>query len=124
MLPSLLRLLLCLCLLVDAVGPAVAATHLAMAQAGIVSAVSPAPAGVEAGHATADCHTASNPAPDNAPDRDCLERCLDLCLQHGMAAVPDVAALGASGPATLPRHPTGAQVACAHAIPILRPPIA
>lgn len=129
MLPSLLRLLLCLCLLVDAVAPAVAATHLAMAQIDTTGE----PASTATGDtraAMADCHTlreaeAERPAAA-APARDdgCLERCLDLCLQHGAASVPAVATLSAPGPTVMPGRAAGAQVEAVHAFPILRPPIA
>ena len=124
MLPSLLRLLLCLCLLADAVGPAMAATHLAMADA----AAGAAPAGIDNGmHGSgADCHAAPAQAPKDAPapGEDCLERCLELCLQHGVAVVPAMVALAGPVAAAMPARPAGAQVAAAHATPILRPPIA
>ena len=127
MLPPLLRLLLCLCLLVDAVAPAVAGTHLAMAQVDTVGA--PAAAAGDAQPAMADCHTlpgadAERVAPAApAQDDDCLERCLDLCLQHAAASVPTVAALSAPGPAGAPARAAAAQVEAVHAFPILRPPI-
>lgn len=124
MLPSLLRLLLCLCLLADAVGPAMAATHLAMADA-TADATAAAP-GHDMQGGDADCHAAPAQVPGDAPapDQDCLERCLELCLQHGVAAVPAMIALASPDPGAIPVRPAGAQVATAHATPILRPPIA
>lgn len=122
MLPSLLRLLLCLCLLADAVGPAMAATHLAMADA---AAVEVAPGHVDDMRgADADCHDAPAPLDAPAAGDDCLERCLELFLQHGAAAVPAMIALARPSPDAMPTRRAVAQVASAHAIPILRPPIA
>ena len=128
---SLLRLLLCLCLLVDTLGPAVAATHLAMTPAGARAAVAggdettPRPA-----DADADCHSMRN-AGDSAPEpaapapgEECLERCLDLCLQHGIAVVPAAPLLADCGIAWLPALVAEAQVDTVHAAPLLRPPIA
>lgn len=125
----LLRLLLCLCLLADTLGPAVAATHLAMAQAGAQDAVAGGD-GATPGPADADCHglqqmadMASWPVVP-APGEDCLERCLDLCLQHGIAAIPAGPLLPACGIAWLPARVADAQVEAVHAAPLLRPPIA
>ncbi|WP_298576388.1 hypothetical protein [uncultured Luteimonas sp.] len=58
-----------------------------------------------------------------AQDDGCLERCLDLCLQHAAASVPAVAALSAPGPAGAPARAAAAQVEAVRAFPILRPPI-
>ncbi|MGY1408247.1 CopL family metal-binding regulatory protein [Luteimonas sp. A611] len=129
MLRPLLRLLLCLCLLVDTLGPAVAATHLAMTQAGAQAAVA---GGDEATPrpADADCHTmrnAADMAPEPVaptPDENCLERCLDLCLQHGIAVVPAAPLLADCRIAWLPALVADAQVDAVHAAPLLRPPIA
>ena len=116
----LLRLLLCLCLLVDTVGPAMAATHLARA------AVAETPGAADA--AAGDCHAMADdagvpPVTVTPEEGDCLERCLDLCLQHGTAALPATAALPqplAGPPAT---HASAVQPGHTHAFPPLRPPI-
>ena len=126
---SLLRLLLCLCLLADTLGPAVAATHLAMAQAGAQDAVAGG-GGATPGPADADCHGLQQMA-DMAPRpvvpatrESCLERCLDLCLQHGSAALPATPLPPACGIAWLPARVADAQVDAVHAAPLLRRPIA
>ncbi|TWG90065.1 hypothetical protein L599_003500000030 [Luteimonas sp. J16] len=93
---SFLRLLLCLCLLVDTLGPAVAGTHLALAR---------------------------GRGPPAAPDGDCLERCLELCLQHGVAMLPAPPALPATVQAPLPAATGQSQRGPVHAGPPLRPPI-
>ncbi|MFD1070218.1 CopL family metal-binding regulatory protein [Luteimonas composti] len=122
MLPSLLRLLLCLCLLADAVGPAMAATHLAMADVPTDAVPGDQDDGTHG--VDADCHAAPGQAPNDTPGEDCLERCLELCLKHCVAAVPAMIALASPDPGAIPVRPAGAQVATAHATPILRPPIA
>ena len=121
---ALLRLLLSLCLLVDTVGPAVAATHLSRA-ALPTQAIAPAGGGCHDAAATHDAAAPAAPAASPSPqdDPDCLERCQDLCLQHGaampaQAPSPRLAARG--GPATRGER---AQVAESHALPGLRPPI-
>lgn len=133
MFPVLLRLLLCLCLLLDAIVPAVAATRMAMAMPGAGQAA-PAAADDDVDRrdhgAMADCHTmraAAPPAPAPtapAPDEDCLQRCLDLCLQHGFAALFPMPPLPSAGPASAPAKVVRAQVHALHALPPLRPPIA
>lgn len=118
---ALLRLLLSLCLLVDTVGPAVAATHLTRA-ALAAQASGPAGSGCHDAAATHDAAAlAASPSPQGGED--CLERCQDLCLQQGAAmpahaTLPPLAARG--GPAT---RGARAQVDEAHALPGLRPPI-
>lgn|GEM_PF-813906 len=130
--PVLLRLLLCLCLLLDTVLPAVAATHVAMAMPGAGQAV-PAAADDDADRrdrgAMADCHTMRDAAPTReAPpaqdDEDCLQRCLDLCLQHGFAVLSPMTPLPSASPASAPAKASRAQVPALHAFPPLRPPIA
>ncbi|WP_202839770.1 CopL family metal-binding regulatory protein [Luteimonas saliphila] len=131
MFPVLLRLLLCLGLLLDTVAPAVAATHVAMsaldAGAAMPMAVDQAPD--RAGHAAADCHTrrdATPPptAPSAQGDDDCLQRCLDLCLQHGFAALSPMPPVPAAGHVPGPSRTARTQVHAVHAFPLLRPPIA
>lgn len=135
MLPRLSRLLLCLCLLVDTVGPAMAATHLARAlgpsdrMAGASTpAAAPAMPAMPAAHA--DCHDdgtdAAAPAAPVVPppmDDDCLERCLDLCLQHGVATLPEAAPVAHPGDGAPAASTNATQLAHAHAFPPLRPPI-
>jgi len=118
---SFLRLLLCLCLLVDTLGPAVAGTHLALAR---VAVDAPRPASVEAqaGHGCHDAAMLEHEAPA-APDGDCLERCLELCLQHGVAMLPAPPALPATVQAPLPAATGQSQRGPVHAGPPLRPPI-
>ena len=116
----LLRLLLSLCLLVDTVGPAVAATHLGRAA---LPAQAPAQAGSGC-HDAAAMHDAATAAASAPEDReDCLERCQELSLQQG-AAMPSHAPLpplaSRGGPATRGER---AQVDEAHPLPGLRPPI-
>lgn len=128
MFPALFRLLLCLCLLVDVVAPAVAATHVAIAAIG-GGPTTPAATGEADRHgAMTDCHTlrdAAAPAPA-APtqDDDCLQRCLDLCLQHGVATMPAMTPLPPAGPAGSPARHVQAQIDDPQAFPPLRPPIA
>ena len=117
----LLRLLLSLCLLVDIVGPAVAATHLGLAS---LPAQAPAQAGSGC-HDAAATHEAATVAASPTPEggEDCLERCQDLCLQQGAAMsahapLPPLVARG--GPAMRGER---AQVDEAHPLPGLRPPI-
>lgn len=122
--PILLRLLLCLCLLLDAVVPAVAATRMATSIAG---AERDAPAADR--DAPSDCHTMRDPAPvREAPpaqdDDDCLQLCLDLCLQHGFAVLAPPPRLPSAGHEAAPARTVAAQVRAAHALPPLRPPIA
>ena len=116
---ALLRLLLSLCLLVDTVGPAVAATHVGLASL-------PAQASAQAGsgcHDAAATHDAATVAASPEGREDCLERCQELCLQQG-AALPAHAPLpplaARDGPA---RRGERALVAEAHTLPGLRPPI-
>lgn len=129
MLPIVSRLLLCLCLLVDTIGPAMAATHLAR------SATSSQPASSEpaapAAVAVGGCHDAGAGAVGGGPaaapaepaDEACVERCLELCLQHGVATLPASAGLTVP-PGAMPAAPaTGTQVPHARALPPLRPPI-
>jgi len=120
---TLLRVLLCLCLLVDTFAPAVAATHLALARLPATTDVS-APAQAPAG----DCHGAAgapaDPVPQPAPDENCLERCLDLCLQHGVAALPAPPPPPTRMQASSPPAPRHSRPGPAHAGPLLRPPIA
>src|SRR5690606_30692482 len=118
---SFLRLLLCLCLLVDTLGPAVAGTHLALAR---VAVDAPRPASVEAqaGHGCHDAAMLEREAPA-APDGDCLERWLELCLQHGVAMLPAPPALPATVQAPLPAATGQSQRGPVHAGPPLRPPI-
>jgi hypothetical protein len=117
-----LRLLLCLCLLVDTLGPAVAGTHLALARAE-AGTTTEAPADTQAGH---DCHGAGlqDDGAPVAPDGDCLERCLELCLQHGVAVLPAPHALAAPAHALVPSSTGEPQRGPVHAGPPLRPPIA
>ncbi|WP_238333422.1 CopL family metal-binding regulatory protein [Luteimonas marina] len=131
--PVLLRLLLCLCLLLDAVAPTVAATRMAMAMPGAghaVPAATDADAADRRDHgAMADCHTPDDATPvREAPpvpdDGDCLQRCLDLCLQHGFAMLSAMTSLPSTGPASAPARAARAQVPALHAFPPLRPPIA
>lgn len=126
MLPILSRLLLCLCLLVDTVGPAMAATHLARS----AGPSEPAPSAAAA-TAAVDCHgieaapdSSRPPAPAPVPeDGNCLERCLELCLQHGVATLPASVPLPPL-PAAMPAASgIGTQMPRAHAFPPLRPPI-
>ncbi len=132
MFPALLRLLLCLCLLVDAVAPAVAATHMA------ITAVGASPAAAEATgdpgrHGTdGDCHAMrAAPTVDGTPaaaapaqDDDCLQRCLDLCLQSVVASPPTTTMLPAAGPASAPATKVPGRLHAPRAFPPLRPPIA
>lgn len=121
--PLLLRLLLCLCLLVDTVGPAMAATHLALSPDKAAAA--------PADHAPADCHGDEAAAADREPrapspapvDEDCLERCLELCLQHGVADLPMAGQLPPPARAMTAAPRVATQIAHAHAFPPLRPPI-
>ncbi|TYT26067.1 CopL family metal-binding regulatory protein [Luteimonas viscosa] len=132
MFPILLRLLLCLGLLVDTVAPAFAATRMAMSAHDPVH-VMPIAAGSAAGpsghDAAADCHDRGQdtPAPTQPPapgDEDCLQRCLDLCLQNTFAAVATTVALPASGPAPAPVRNLRTRAIARPAFPLLRPPIA
>lgn len=133
MLPLLSRLLLCLCLLVDTVGPAMAATHLARAtgsgeRTAITTTAAAAPA-MPAAHR--DCHdgemdagTAPHVPATPAPvDDDCLERCLELCLQHGVATLPAAAPVAHLADAAPAVSANATQLAHVHAFPPLRPPI-
>lgn len=102
---------------------ALAAPDTTMTQAGAAASDTDTHAGMR------DCHTAAEaPAPADAPatppDDDCLQRCIDLCLQHGIALVPRIAPLPAVAPVHLHVARTRAQVATVHAFPPLRPPIA
>lgn len=127
MFPVLLRLLLCLCLLVDTVAPAVAGTHLALAVAGEDDARVMADG---ADHAAAsDCHgtedaSVTPPGTPDPQDEDCLQRCLDLCVQHGFAAFTATVAPPAIVPAREPVRVARVSLHDAPAFPPLRPPIA
>ncbi|MDH5831633.1 CopL family metal-binding regulatory protein [Luteimonas sp. M1R5S18] len=136
MLSLLSRLLLCLCLLVDTVAPAMAATHLARASApASQTPATPATAAMPAMPAAhGDCHDIDTearaaPAAPAAPaspspmDGDCLERCLELCLQHGVATLPAAAPMAHPADAAPVVSADATQLAHAHAFPPLRPPI-
>jgi hypothetical protein len=130
------RLLLCLSLLVDTVAPAMAATHLARASAPAsqtpATLATPATAATPAMPAVhGDCHDmdaeagAAPAAPASPPpmDGDCLERCLELCLQHGIATLPAAAPTAHLADAAPVVSADATQLAHAHAFPPLRPPI-
>lgn len=136
MLSLLSRLLLCLCLLVDTVGPAMAATHLARATAPAsqtpATLATPATAATPAMPAVhGDCHDIDTearaapaaPASPSPMDGDCLERCLELCLQHGIATLPAAAPTAHLADAAPVVSADATQLAHAHAFPPLRPPI-
>jgi hypothetical protein len=119
------RLLLCLCLLVDTVGPAVAATHLANAMGPAVGTPTPV--------ADEDCHgmpadavddaVASMPASPVPVDDECVERCLELCLQHGPATLPAMAPVPHPTTAAPAASGVATRLVPAYALPSLRPPI-
>ncbi|MGJ4802803.1 CopL family metal-binding regulatory protein [Luteimonas sp. SDU82] len=113
------RILLCLCLLFQGMAPAFAGLQVAIAEA--ASAQPPA---------MADCHGAEAPAPEPDPalagqtPEDCLQHCLDLCLQQGhalgrpgLAMMPPAAGAAPSAALQPPSTP-------AVPFPPLRPPIA
>lgn len=131
MFPILLRLLLCLGLLVDAAAPVFAATRMATF---VPDAARAMPVALAAGMdradhgAATDCHTMreATPAPSEPAgpgDDDCLQRCLDLCLQHAFAAVATTNALPASGAVPAPALNLRTRAGAHPALPPLRPPI-
>lgn len=131
MLSVLPRLLLCLCLVLDGIAPAFVATRMAVAFAGDVPAAAIDDATTTQADAVAmsDCGHAlaaeePPPAPPTHDDGDCLQRCLDLCLQQGHALIALASKLPLPGPAVAVSNLTLAQVDAVHAFPPLRPPIA
>lgn len=134
-LSALTRLLLCLALMLDSVGTAMATARMAamdphgtpvMAHAMPAEPAPRAPANDEdcAHHAAgADAAQAPEPASPHAGD-DCLRSCLAMCMQHCHAvagvAVPLFLAGDAQAPATRESAGAGAQ----SSPPPVRPPIA
>ena len=119
----LLQLGLCLCLLLQGMAPAFAALRM-HAQA----TMDPPPAAHQA--QPPDCHELADvepaplrQAPAQAPD-DCLQYCLDLCLQQGPALGRQALAMPFAGPGQTPRARAQPQPPSARPFPPLRPPIA
>lgn len=115
---ALLRIVLCLCLLLDGMAPAFAAIRIHVQDAMDAPAAAP--------HAQAsDCHgaeTAASAPSAPAPD-DCLQRCLDLCLQQGHALGRQALAMTPPGPDAAPLAHASARPPASRPFPPLRPPI-
>jgi hypothetical protein len=113
--PCLFRLLLCALLLLNGIGSAMASVHVMQMEAA-------ASAGM-AHSADADCPHAAAGTPAPPADDGCLERCVDICMQHAPALpvghVIDAAPAARQGPAVL--HAQGP--ASKQPYPPLRPPI-
>lgn len=122
-LPVLLRLALCLCLLLDAMAPTLAALRPQAAHHAPVPAMADATAPV-----ADDCHLRAEPAPRPrmpAPAADdCLQHCLDVCLQQGHALTRTAPALSPAGARQAPPDLVQAAPPPARPFPPLRPPIA
>lgn len=139
--PSLfLRLLLCVALLFNGMGSAMASAHLAAmglqaeaatgvhAEAEAVDGECPhAARTAAAAHGESSdrgdrSHTAAMPS--SSADADCFERCLDLCMQHCQALIGGLAAIAAPlpGAGVAVPVPEGQALPLPH--PLLRPPIA
>jgi hypothetical protein len=134
--PSLfLRLLLCATLLLNGMGSAMASAHLAAMglETEAVAMTDAAPMAADdcphAGRQDAATHDGTaahargaDAAPDTA-DADCVQRCLDLCMQQCQALIGGLAAIGASlpGAGVLAMDASGQASPLPH--PLLRPPI-
>lgn len=126
----LLRLLLCASLLINGIGSAMASAHVALAMGAPAQHATDADAHAAAG---VDCPHAATPAADMPADHghhagtgdvDCVELCLDICLQHAHALQPAVEGAGPLPPATSPRVEARPAPASRAPFPPTRPPIA
>lgn len=122
----LLRLLLCTTLLLNGMGASVASAHIALMdlqQAAATAAMMEG--GEDCPHAAAMADTMHGAHAEHAgkAEGDCLERCLDLCLQHCHAVLAAVQfPPPAPAPGLLPLR-AHAPPASAAQYPPLRPPI-
>ena len=104
-----------------------AATHLARATApASQTPATPATAATPAMPAAhGDCHDMDTqagmapaaPASPSPMDGDCLERCLELCLQHGVATLPAATPMAHVADAAPAVSANATQLAHAHAFP-------
>jgi hypothetical protein len=135
--PSLfLRLLLCVALLFNGMGSAMASAHLAVMglqaeattaeQAGAQAADDECPhaARTAAGHGEGSDRSHTAAMPPASADADCFERCLDLCMQHCQALIGGLAAIAAPLPGAGVAVPVPEGQASSLPHPLLRPPIA
>ncbi|WP_024892003.1 CopL family metal-binding regulatory protein [Luteimonas huabeiensis] len=125
---ALLRLLLCASLLINGLGSAVASAHVALASEALArsaaTADAHAPAGTDCPHAAAAADAPADPGgPAGAGEVDCIERCLDLCLQHAPLA-PAPPRAGPLPPASTLRGQDRPAPASRAPFPPTRPPIA
>lgn len=130
-----LRLLLCATLLFNGMASAFASAHVAMmafhdgAVAEAAQAEDPG-MDVDCPHAAMQAAAAQANPPDAAPaspagvETDCLQQCIDLCLQHCQALITAMPAAATPPHAASVPMPARAGQAAPMRHPLLRPPIA
>ncbi|TDK25060.1 CopL family metal-binding regulatory protein [Luteimonas aestuarii] len=130
-----LRLLLCATLLFNGMASAVASAHVAMMalDAGAMAEAAQPEGhdmGVDCPHAAMQA-AATQASPSHAApaspagvDTDCLQQCIDVCLQHCQAMITAMPAVATAPHAAAVPMPAPAGQAAPMRHPLLRPPIA